>query len=56
MKYVTVKKFSELSGYTQDGIRGKIKNGKWLSDRHWKKAPDGRILINVKEVEKWIES
>lgn len=56
MNWVTIKKFSELSGYSEDAIRAKRKKGQWVIDQHLKKAPDGRILICIKEVEKWIVS
>ena len=54
MNWVTIKKFSELCGYSEDAIRAKIKKGQWLIDSHFKKAPDGRIFIGINEVEKWI--
>jgi hypothetical protein len=54
MNWVTIKKFSQLCGYSEDAIRAKIKKGQWMIDQHFKKAPDGRILIGIKEVEKWI--
>jgi len=54
MNWVTIKKFSQICGYTEDAIRAKIKKGQWMIDQHFKKAPDGRILIGIKEVEKWI--
>jgi hypothetical protein len=56
MNWVTIKKFSHLCGYSEDAIRAKIKKGQWMIDQHFKKAPDGRILIGIKEVEKWITS
>lgn len=55
MRWITINKLSELSGYTKDAIRAKIKKGVWLSNEHWKKAPDGRILMNPKAIETWIE-
>jgi len=54
MNWVTIKKFSQLCGYSEDAIRAKIKKGQWMIDQHFRKAPDGRILIDIKEVEKWI--
>lgn len=54
MNWVTIKKLSQLCGYSEDAIRAKIKKGHWVIDQHFKKAPDGRILLSVKEVEKWI--
>jgi len=56
MNWVTIKKFSELSGYSEDAIRAKRKKGQWVIDQQFKKAPDGRILISLKGVEKWITS
>lgn len=55
MNWVTIKKLSELTGYTQDAIRSKINKGRWVKDVHWKKAPDGRNMMNVKAIEEWIE-
>lgn len=56
MNWVTVKKFSQLCGYSEEAIRAKIKKGQWVIDHHFTKAPDGRILISITEVEKWIVS
>lgn len=55
MKWITIKELSKRSGYTEDAIRSKIKNGIWLEDIHWVKAPDGRILMNHKAIELWVE-
>jgi hypothetical protein len=56
MNWVTVKICSEFFGYTEDAIRAKIKKGQWMIDQQFTKAPDGRILISIKGVEKWIKS
>jgi hypothetical protein len=53
---VTIKKFAEASGYSEDAIRAKIKNGTWLFRKHFFKGPDGRITIKVEEVNKWLEN
>ena len=55
MKYITIKKLTELSGYSEHGIRAKIKKGIWLCNKHWIKAPDGRIFLDPKEIEAWQE-
>ncbi len=54
MNWVTIKKLSELCGYSEEAIRAKIKKGQWHIETHYVKAPDGRILVSIKEVEKWI--
>ncbi len=55
MKWVLINKVVELIGYTDDAVRSKIKNGVWLKDVHWVKAPDGRILFNIEAIQLWIE-
>ena len=55
MKWVLIKRLVDLTGYTENAIRAKIKKGVWLKDLHWRKAPDGRILFNVGEIQAWIE-
>jgi len=55
LRYVTIDKFSAASGYTEDAIRAKIKNGVWLEGKVWLKAPDGRNLIDVQGYERWVE-
>lgn len=54
MRFATIGKFSELSGYTPDAIRSKIKRGDWIQGHEWQCAPDGRTLIDVEEVEAWV--
>lgn len=54
-KYVTIKKFAELCGLTEEAIRQYIKKGIWRQRVHWIKTPNGRILINIKGAEGWFE-
>lgn len=55
LRYLTIGKFAEESGYTEDAIRAKIKTGVWLEGIVWKKAPDGRVLIDTEGYEAWVE-
>ncbi len=55
MRYVTLNKFEEMCGYTKRAIESKISKGVWLEDKQYRKAPDGRILVDVEGVQKWIE-
>ena len=54
--YVTIKKFCLDTGYSPDAIRSKITRGDWVRGKEYTKAPDGRILINIAEYEKWAEN
>ena len=55
LRYVTVKKFSELTGYTEKAINAKTERGIWLEGVHYRKAPDGRKLIDLEEFDRWVE-
>lgn len=54
LRYLTIPKFSAESGYTEDAIRTKIRDGIWAEGQVWIKAPDGRNLIDVQGYEKWV--
>jgi hypothetical protein len=53
--YVTVNKFVELTGYSDDAVRAKIQKGQWLDGREYHRAPDGKILISMEAFDKWVE-
>ena len=55
-KYITLQRLAQLTGYSSHAIYGKVKTGIWLQGQHWRKAPDGRLMFNLKEIERWIES
>ena len=55
IRWVTVKKFADESGYSEVAVRRKIQDQKWPA-AIWIKALDGHILINTEEYEKWVES
>ncbi|MGJ0485660.1 MAG: excisionase family protein [Methylomicrobium sp.] len=54
-QFVTIEKCAELYGLTQEAIRQYKKKGQWREKIHWRKAPNGRIFINIKAVDAWIE-
>jgi len=53
IRHVTISRFAELTGYSEDAARSKIKRGEWLEGRVWIKAPDGRILMDLEGYERW---
>jgi len=55
VRYLTIGKFAEESGYSEDAVRAKIKTGVWLEGIVWKKAPDGRVLIDTEGYGIWVE-
>lgn len=54
VRYVTLKQFETLTGYTVDATNSKIKRGDWLEGAVFIKAPDGRNLIDLEGYEKWV--
>lgn len=54
-RYVTLKRYAAMSGYTENALRLKIARGVWIEGRQWRKAPDGHVMIDVEGVEKWVE-
>ncbi len=54
-QYVTIPLAAALTGYTAKAIRRKIETGVWIEGREIRRAPDGRILVNVKAYRQWVE-
>jgi hypothetical protein len=52
---VTIPRFAELSGYTEEAVRAKIERGVWLEGVVWLRAPDNRILISIQGYDAWAE-
>jgi len=52
--WVLVHKLTELTGYSDDAIRAKLRRGDWQYDVHWRKAPDNRIVLNVAAIQNWM--
>ncbi|QEL10837.1 excisionase [Kushneria phosphatilytica] len=56
MDYVRIRRFEELTGYTEEAIRTKINRGVWREGFEYRRAPDGNILISIRGFEEWVES
>ncbi|TPD95169.1 excisionase [Stenotrophomonas maltophilia] len=54
VRFVTLKQFEALTGYTVDAINSKIKPGDWLEGAVFFKAPDGRSLIDLEGYEEGV--
>ena len=55
-RYVRIPKFEELTGYTVKAIARKIETGAWIEGRQYRRAPDGHILVDLQEYERWVEN
>lgn len=54
-RYVLLSLAQSLTGYTVKAMQRKIERGDWPEGKVWKRAPDGRICIDVQGYERWIE-
>ncbi len=55
LQYVLIPLFSELTGYSEKAIRCKIQEGVWLEGKHYRRAPDGRITMDIQAYYSWVE-
>ncbi|HEY9012047.1 MAG TPA: hypothetical protein VIN06_13610 [Devosia sp.] len=55
-RYVVVSRAAELTGYTAKAIQRKIQDGVWPEGVVWKRAPDGRVLIDMDGYGRWVEN
>jgi hypothetical protein len=44
----------EYTGYTDDAVRAKIRRGDWPYRSFWRKAPDGRVVFNLSQIQRWM--
>jgi len=55
-RFVTIALAESLTGYAVTAIETKIARGVWVEGREWRRAPDGRVLVDIRGYEKWVES
>jgi hypothetical protein len=55
LKWMLIPLFCSLTGYSDKAVRHKITDGVWLQGKHYRKAPDGRIAMNLQEYYAWVE-
>jgi hypothetical protein len=55
LEWVLIPVFSQLTGYSEKAVRRKIEDGVWIRGRHYRKAPDGRMTMNIQCYYAWAE-
>ena len=55
VRYVLLPLFEQLTGYTVKAVQRKIEEGVWREGHEFRRAPDGRILMDLEGFEKWVE-
>ena len=54
-RYVLLSLANLLTGYSIKAMERKIERGDWQEGKVWRRAPDGRILIDVVGYQRWVE-
>jgi hypothetical protein len=54
-RYVLLPLANLLTGYSVKAMERKIERGDWQEGKVWRRAPDGRILIDVLGYQRWVE-
>jgi hypothetical protein len=54
--YVQIKLFCALTGYTPDAVDKKMRTGVWREGKHYRRAPDGHILLHLPSYYAWAEN
>lgn len=55
-RYVLLPLANLLTGYSVKAMQRKIERGDWQEGKVWRRAPDGRIVIDVVGYQRWVES
>ncbi len=54
LRCVLIPLAAQYTGYSQHAIRNKIDRGDWPEGKLWRRAPDGRIFIDLPGVQRWV--
>ena len=54
-RYVLLPLANLLTGYSVKAMERKIERGDWQEGKVWRRAPDGRIVIDVVGYQHWVE-
>lgn len=53
-RFVTIELAEAVTGLTASAIRTKIGRGVWVEGRQYRRAPDGRVFVDLKGFEQWV--
>lgn len=57
VRFVTIKKFCELTGFSAAAVYKRKANGVWLEGSVWRYAPDSKkILMDLQAYDAWVEN
>jgi hypothetical protein len=53
-RFCLIRAAEAATGYSEKAIRRKIEDGVWIEGKHWRRAPDGHIFIDLAALNAWI--
>lgn len=53
-RFVTIELAEAVTGLTANAIRTKIGKGVWVEGRQYRRAPDGRVFVDLRGFEAWV--
>jgi hypothetical protein len=53
--FVPLAIFETATGYSPDAVQKKIRRGEWREGIHWRRAPDGHIMMDLRAYHAWVE-
>ena len=53
-RYMLIQVFCQKVGYSDKAVRRKIESRQWMEGRHFIRAPDGHILIDLEGFYSWV--
>lgn len=54
--YVQLDVFERHTGYSPDAVQKKIRTGVWREGVHFRRAPDGHIMMDLRAYHAWVEN
>jgi hypothetical protein len=55
-RYVLLPLANAITGYSVKAMERKMERGDWPEGKVWRRAPDGRISIDIQGYQKWAEN
>lgn len=55
VEWALIPLFCTLTGYSRKAVERKIQDGKWIEGKHYRRAPDGHITMNLKAYYSWVQ-
>lgn len=55
IRYITLARYSELTGKTTGALHKKIERGVWVEGKQYRRDEEGRIWVDIRGADRWVE-